>query len=88
MVKEMKYRVTITDLTEMIASANDPTSAIRSLIPYYQYGAENLETNTFILSATVEHFRANNKPSGVYKLGHGLELVLGEHSEVWQEPPF
>jgi hypothetical protein len=81
-------QVTVADLMTLLSSAEDATSAIRSIVPHYRVSEGSSQANAFIVEKTVQHFRANNKPDGVYRLGHGLELVLGERSCIQEEPPF
>jgi hypothetical protein len=80
--------ISVDDLVEIFNGAENPTSAVRLIVPYYQPGVVNSESNTFIVNKTAQHFRNNNKADGMYKLGHGLELILGEDSKIWEEPPF
>jgi hypothetical protein len=80
--------ISITDLNRKFDAAENGSKAIRIIIPYYNSRAVNSEINTFIVDKTVQHFRNNNQPDGTYRLGHGLELVLGEDSEIWEEAPF
>jgi hypothetical protein len=81
-------RVTAVGLSEIFENAEDATRAIRSIVPHYRVSEGVSATNTFIIEKTVQHFRNNGKPDGVYRLGHGLELVLGENSLIQEEPPF
>lgn len=80
--------ISLDDLTRIFNSAENGTSAIRAIVPYYKVREADSEINTFIVSKTVQHFRKNNKPNGNYRLGHELELVLGEKSEIREECPF
>ena len=80
--------LSIEDLPKIFDSAETGTSAIRLIVPYYQTREANSEINTFIVNKTVQHFRNNNKPDGMYRLGHELELILGEKSEIREEFPF
>jgi len=84
----MDKEIKLDDVVKIFNCANDSTSAIRSIIPCYEKGVSDSGINKYILGKTSEHFRANGKPHGVYKLGHGLELVLGDESSIWEEPPF
>ena len=87
MDKEMK-RITLEDVVAIFSDANDSTSAIRLIIPCYERRVSGSEINNYILDKSVEHFRSKGRQDGVYKLGHGLELVLDDHSIIWEEPPF
>jgi hypothetical protein len=80
--------ISIDDLTKIFNSAENGTSAIRLIAPYYKAREANSEINTFIVNKTVQHFGNNNKPDGKYRLGHELELILGEKSEIREEFPF
>ncbi|MDC0362810.1 hypothetical protein OAN12_07210 [Halioglobus sp.] len=80
--------ISIADLNRKFDLAENGTKAIRIIEPYYNAREVHSEINTFIVDKTVQHFRKNNKPDGIYRLGHGLELVLGEDSEIWEEAPF
>jgi hypothetical protein len=81
-------RLTADNLARIFRNAEDASSAIRSIVRHYRAADGDSEANTFIIEKTVQHFRNNGKPDGVYRLGHGLELVLGENSLIQEEPPF
>lgn len=80
--------ITIEELEAIFTDAPDASAAIRAIVPHYQAAIGTTETNSFIASKIIEHFKRHEKPYGVYRLGHGLELVLGEHSEIQVAPPF
>ncbi len=80
--------ISITDLNRKFDAAENGTKAIRIIVPYYNVKEVNSEINIFIVDKTVQHFRNNNQPDGTYRLGHGLELVLGEDGKIWEEAPF
>lgn len=82
----MKLRVN--EVKAIFNAAEDGASAIRSIIPHYRVTEGDPEVNTFILQKTVQHFREHGKPDGLYRLGHGLELMLGDNSEILGEVPF
>ena len=85
--KNMSH-ISIDDLTNIFTSAENATSAVRAIVPYYEVTEKRSPANRFITDKVVQHFRANNKPDGVYRLGHDLELVLGDKSEIRPDPPF
>ena len=72
----------------MFSGADSGTSAIRAIVRYYDVSEKNSDINTFIVNKTVRYFRENNKPDGTYRLAHGLELVLGKDSQIWEAAPF
>ncbi len=80
--------ITLDALIEIFNEADNPTSAIRSIVPHYQTGKPDTATNAFILDKTITHFRANNKPDGVYRLNFDLELILADNSEIQIRIPF
>ena len=80
--------ITLEALIEVFSEADNPTSAIRSIVPYYQTDKPDTETNAFILDKTIAHFRANKKPDGIYKLNFDLDLILAEKSETQIHIPF
>ena len=80
--------INVQDLDVKFRNAPDASAAIRAIVPHYQAETGATDTNSFIVSKTVEHFRCHDKPDGVYRLGHGLELVLGERSTIQEAPPF
>ena len=54
----------------------------------YEKYVTDSEINDYILDKTVRHFRSKGKIDGVYNLGHELELVLEDHSEIREIFPF
>ncbi|MCX2978239.1 hypothetical protein [Candidatus Marimicrobium litorale] len=80
--------VSLDKLKTVFSGADSGTSAIRAIVRYYDVSEKNSDINTFIVNKTVRHFRENNKPDGTYRLGHGLELVLGKDSQIWEAAPF
>lgn len=68
--------------------SEDATTAVRLIIPHYKVGFKDSDVNRYMLEKTVAHLRRSGKVNGVYKLGHGLELILDQQSEIWEELPF
>jgi hypothetical protein len=75
----MSLSITVEDLDAILRDAPDASAAVRSIVPHYIAGTGETETNSFTVDRFVEHFRRNDKPDGIYRLGHGLELVLGRN---------
>lgn len=80
--------ISIDEVIKIFDNAEDDTSAIRMIVPFYRIREANLEINKFVVDKMVQHFRNNNKPDGTYRLGHDLELLLGKNSKILEEPPF
>ena len=79
---------TLKNVATIFSSANDSTNAIRMIMPCYEMYVTDSEINNYILDKTVRHFRSKGKLDGVYNLGHELELVLEDHSEIREIFPF
>lgn len=73
--------ISMDELTRIFNTAGEATSAKRSIVPYYRTRETDTEINTFIFTKVVQHFRENDRPDGVYRLGHELELVLGKRAK-------
>ncbi len=80
--------ITLKDVATIFNNANDSTNAIRLIMSCYEKFATDSEINNYILDKTVRHFRSKGKIDGVYNLGHELELVLEDHSEIREIFPF
>ena len=80
--------ITLKDVATIFNNANDSTNAIRLIMSCYEKFVTGSEINNYILDKTVRHFRSKGKPNGVYNLGHEVELVLDEHSEIRDIYPF
>jgi hypothetical protein len=80
--------IALEELNSIFQNTEDASSDIRLIIPQYRVGEAESETNTYIVDKTVQHFRNHGRANGVYRLGHGLELVLGEKSNIQEDPPF
>jgi hypothetical protein len=79
---------TLKNVATIFSNANDSTNAIRMIMPCYEMYVTDSEINNYILDKTVRHFRSKGKLDGVYNLGHELELVLEDHSEIREIFPF
>ena len=79
---------TLKNVATMFSNANDSTNAIRLIMSCYEKYVTDSEINDYILDKTVRHFRSKGKLDGVYNLGHEVELVLDEHSEIRDIYPF
>ena len=80
--------ITLKDVATIFSNANDSTNAIRLIMSCYEKYVTDSEINDYILDKTVRHFRSKGKLDGVYNLGHELELVLEDHSEIREIFPF
>ena len=80
--------ITLKNVAKIFSNANDSTNAIRLIMSCYEKYVTDSEINNYILDKTVRHFRSNGKLDGVYNLGHELELVLEDHSEIRETFPF
>ena len=80
--------ITLKDVATIFSNANDSTNAIRLIMSCYEKYVTDSEINDYILDKTVRHFRSKGKLNGVYNLGHELELVLEDHSEIREIFPF
>ena len=80
--------ITLKNVATIFNSANDSTNAIRLIMPCYEMYVTDTEINNYILDKTVRHFRSKGKLDGVYNLGHELELVLEDQSEIREIFPF
>ena len=80
--------ITLKNVATIFSSANDSTNAIRLIMSCYEKYVADSEINDYILDKTVRHFRSKGKLDGVYNLGHELELVLKDHSEIREIFPF
>ena len=80
--------ITLKNVATIFTSANGSTNAIRLIMSCYEKYLTDSEINDYILDKTVRHFRNKGKPDGVYNLGHEVELVLCDHSEIRDIYPF
>ena len=80
--------ITLKDVATIFSNANDSTNAVRLIMSCYEKYVTDSEINNYILDKTVRHFRSKGKLDGVYNLGHELELVLADHSEIREIFPF
>ena len=80
--------ITLKNVATIFSSANGSTNAIRLIMSCYEKYVTDSEINDYILDKTVRHFRSKGKIDGVYNLGHELELVLEDHSEIREIFPF
>ena len=87
-VEQKMEIITLKNVATIFSNSNDSSNAIRLIMSCYEKYVTDSEINNYILDKTVRHFRNKGKVDGVYNLGHELELVLKDHSEIREIFPF